>query len=155
MANITMPASTAIALRNENSSLKARIAKGKEVARKSAETVASVGVDAGSALLASFGMGLARGHFEKEGVWSIPGTTADVGLATGAVLLGAALAVSLSPKQTKESQIGSRVAGMAGIGILAHWSGQVGRKYAGSGFKNFSLVAGQNSGLHTLLNSST
>jgi hypothetical protein len=155
VANITMPASTAIALRNENTALKTRIAKAKEVAKASVETVATTGVDAGSAVLASFAMGLARGKFEKEGVWAIPGTTLDVGLATGAVLTGAALAVALNPKQSKGSQIGTRVAGMAGIGVLSHWAGQVGRKYAGSGFKSFSMVAGSNPGLQTLLNSST
>jgi len=86
-------------------------------------------------------VGFARGKLEDKstGKWVIPGTEIDIELATGLGLTAAAFGEYLG----KYNQDGMHV----GLGILAHYVGQVGRKSAETG--TFSLsIAGNHVGSH-------
>lgn len=86
-------------------------------------------------------MGFIRGKFEDKatGKFVIPGTEVDIELAAGLGLVGLSFAEYLG----KYNQDGMNV----GLGVLAHYLGQVGRKYAETG--TFSLsIAGSSHPMH-------
>jgi len=87
----------------------------------------------GEAVGAAAAMGFIRGKMEKDGKqFVIPGTTIDIELLVGLAGVGSAF-FDLFGKYDKD------VLNMSN-GILAHYSGQVFRKFAVSG--NFAAVAG-------------
>jgi hypothetical protein len=102
------------------------------------------GAKAGIEVLETVGaaalVGYARGKMEDKttGKWVIPGTEIDMELALGVALAGTAFASETMGKFLgKYDQDAMR----AGLGILAHYAGQIGRKTAETG--TFSLsVAG-------------
>ncbi len=78
-------------------------------------------------------MGYLRGIREKGGnAFTIPGTQIDIELVAGMGLVGAGLADVLGKYDND--------ALMLGYGMLAHYSGQIGRNWGKSG--SFSMVAG-------------
>lgn len=108
----------------------------KEGAKVAIEVVETVG--------AAAAMGFIRGKLEDKttGKFVIPGTEIDIELAVGVGLTGAAFASETMGKFLgKYDQDAMRV----GLGILAHYAGQIGRKTAETG--TFSLsVAGNSAG---------
>lgn len=79
-------------------------------------------------------MGFARGKMEAaDGSWNIPGTSVDIEGVAGLVLVGAAVSRKVFGKHDSDAL-------QAGAGILAHYAGQLARKFAKTG--TFSLVAG-------------
>ena len=84
--------------------------------------------------------GFVRGKMEADdGSWVIPGTTLDIEMVTGLVLTS----VGAAGKMFKQADFLGKYnsdAMFLGGGILAHYAGQVFRKYGKSG--TFSLVAG-------------
>lgn len=80
-------------------------------------------------------MGFVRGKMEEpDGSWNIPGTTIDIEMVAGLGLVGAAL-FDLFGKWDDDAL-------MVGGGVLAHYTGQVFRKFGKTG--DFALVAGHN-----------
>lgn len=84
-------------------------------------------------------VGYARGKFEDKatGQWNVPGTQADIELVTCVVLLATSLG---APVFFKGLDPLMPYIGSATTGILGHYMGQVGRKYAKTG--ELSLIAG-------------
>ena len=81
------------------------------------------------------GVGYLRGKMESaDGSWTVPGTDLDVELVGGAA--GAVVSVFMPHLAGKYSDDLLEVS----KGVLSHYFGQVGRKYAKTG--KFSLVAG-------------
>lgn len=104
--------------------------KAKELAKEHAEDAKVVGETVGSAIV----MGFVRGKMEAaDGSWNIPGTTVDVELVAGLGIIGAALSRKVFGKHDADAM-------QAGAGVLAHYAGQIARKFAKTG--TFSLIAG-------------
>ena len=80
------------------------------------------------------GMGYLRGKMEDKetGEWHIAKIPVDVELLTGVALLGAGYMGYLGKYTTEVANVAN--------GILAHYSGQIARKYAKTG--EFSSIAG-------------
>ena len=81
-------------------------------------------------------MGLARGYAEKNNWGSgfnIPGTSVDIELAMGSLLVGLGMSDTLGKYDND--------ALMAGFGMLAHYSGQLSRNSVKDG--KFTMVAGE------------
>ena len=77
--------------------------------------------------------GFVRGKMEDaDGSWNVPGTTLDVELVAGLAISGGALFDLFGEYDHDALNVGG--------GILAHFAGQVFRKYGKSG--NFALVSG-------------
>lgn len=105
--------------------------KGESMMAKTVQTVETVVVGA-------MGMGFLRGKMEDKstGAWNIPGTSnVDVELVAGLGLLGASY--------FGKSVLGSYAHDVGNVanGVLAHYLGQVARKFAHTG--QFSLIAGE------------
>jgi len=83
-------------------------------------------------------MGYVRGKMETGGVWNVPGTTLDIELLAGIGLSGAAMFEVFGKWDEDALNVGG--------GILAHYFGQVMRKYGNTG--DFALVAGHNYPYH-------
>jgi hypothetical protein len=80
-------------------------------------------------------VGFVRGKMEAaDGSWNIPGTGVDIEGVAGLALVGAALSRKVFGKHDADAI-------QAGSGILAHYAGQLARKFAKTG--TFSLVAGE------------
>lgn len=128
MANIS---SQGIAkVQNHIASLQNKIAK----AKASAELKAGEVMDGLEIVGAPTVLGFLRGRMEKDGkTFTIPGTQIDIELAAGLALAGAGLMDALGEYDQH--------ALMCGYGLLAHYSGQLGRQYGKTG--EFSLVAGE------------
>lgn len=88
--------------------------------------------------VAGGGIGFLRGKFEDRstGRWNVPGTTVDVELLTACGL--AALAVGGDASSTVKPYVG--LLANAAAGVIGHYTGQVGRKYAQTG--KLTLIAG-------------
>lgn len=84
-------------------------------------------------------VGYARGSLEDKatGQWNVPGTEADVELVTCVVMLAASLG---APVFFKGLDPVMPYLGAATTGVVGHYMGQVGRKWAKTG--KFSLIAG-------------
>lgn len=103
--------------------------KAKEKAQEKAGEMISVMEAAGAA----GAMGYARGKFEQaDGSWNVPGTKIDMELA---IALGGIGAVFFDLFGKYDEHVLS-----ASNGILAHYTGQVARKWAKTG--QFSSIAG-------------
>ena len=100
-------------------------AKAEEKAGEVKQTLEVVGAAAGIAFI--------RGKMEDgSGAWNIPGTQIDMELAAGVAMIGAAY-FDLFGKYDEDVL-------NAGNGIMAHYAGQVFRKFAKTG--KLDLVAG-------------
>lgn len=90
-------------------------------------------------LVGAAGVGFARGKMEEpDGTWNIPGTGIDYEMVLGGALTGVGLLQYAGVYSDDLLNIGS--------GILAHYSGQLARKYAKTG--TFTLVAGESAYSH-------
>lgn len=97
----------------------------------------------GTAGLSAAGFGYLRGRLEaSNGAWNLPGTTIDYEAVAVVALSALALGGGMISKSLKkfEGPVTSATAG-----ILGHYLGQLGRKFAKGG--GFSLVAGQGYGM--------
>lgn len=104
-------------------------------AREKAEEKAGEMINVLEAAGAAGAMGYARGKFEQaDGSWNVPGTKIDIELAVGLAGVGAVF-FDLFGKYDEHVLSASN-------GILAHYSGQVARKWAKTG--KFSMIAGNN-----------
>lgn len=82
-------------------------------------------------------LGFLRGKMEEaDGAWNIPGTTIDIEMAAGLLLVGTAF-FDIFGKYDEDVL-------NAGGGVLAHYAGQVFRKFGKTG--QLSLVAGTHIG---------
>lgn len=80
-------------------------------------------------------IGFVRGKMEDaDGSWNVPGTSLDIELTAGLALTGAALFEVFGKYDADAINVGA--------GMLAHYAGQVFRKYGKTG--DFALVAGHN-----------
>jgi hypothetical protein len=118
-------------VQNAMSAQGARIQRAKKKAEEKAgeaKTVAEMVAGAGA-------VGFIRGKMEDKstGAWNIPGTTIDIEMAAGLGLVGAAFFDVFGKYDEDVLAIGG--------GVLAHYAGQVFRKYGQTG--NFALVAGR------------
>ena len=104
--------------------------KAKELAKEYEQDAKTVGETVGGAIV----VGFVRGKMEAaDGSWNIPGTSVDIEGVVGLGLIGAALSRKVFGKHDADAmQVGS--------GVLAHYAGQLARKFAKTG--TFSLVAG-------------
>lgn len=110
-------------MQNKMASARARAEEKAGEIKQTAEIVGAAG-----------GMGFLRGKFqEADGSFNIPGTTIDIEMVAGIGLVGAAM-MDLFGKYDEDVLA-------AGNGILAHYTGQIFRKWASTG--NFSMVAGR------------
>ena len=117
-------------IRSSRSSVRRLREKFASPAARSAQLI-TAGVAAGA-------VGFARGKFEDKtnGQWNLPGTTVDVELLTVAGL--AALAVGGDASSAIKPYV--PLLADAASGVLGHYVGQIGRKYAQTG--KFTLIAG-------------
>jgi hypothetical protein len=85
-------------------------------------------------------IGFVRGKMEDKatGAWNVPGTNLDIELLAGVGLAGAAMFEVFGKWDEDALNVGA--------GIMAHYAGQVFRKYGSSG--DFALVAGHNYPFH-------
>lgn len=113
---------------------KANTERRMETAKKKAEEKAGEAKAIAEGVGAAGLVGFVRGKYEDQttGAWNVPGTTIDVELVIGLVLLGATMFDAFG-KYDEDVQ-------NAGIGVMAHYAGQLGRKYGKTG--EFSMVAG-------------
>lgn len=114
--------------------------RGKKLAAKAREK-AEKSVHLAEAVGAAGAMGFVRGKFENKttGEFNIPGTKIDIEMVVGILGVGAALGFEKSL-----GKWGDDVLAMSG-GILAHYTGQLARKFARTG--QFTMVAGDGGGL--------
>lgn len=104
--------------------------KARELAKEHAQDAKVVGETVGAAVV----VGFVRGKMEAaDGSWNIPGTSVDIEGVVGIGLIGAALSRKVFGKHDADAL-------QAGAGVLAHYAGQLSRKFAKTG--TFSLVAG-------------
>ncbi len=104
--------------------------KAKELAKEHAQDAKVVAETVGAATV----MGFVRGKMEAaDGSWNIPGTSVDVEGVAGLAIIGAALSRKVFGRHDADAL-------QAGAGILAHYAGQLARKFAKTG--TFSLIAG-------------
>lgn len=104
--------------------------KARELAKEYEQDAKTVAETVGAAVV----VGFVRGKMEAaDGSWNIPGTSVDIEGVAGLALIGAALSRKVFGKHDADAM-------QAGSGILAHYAGQLARKFAKTG--QFSLVAG-------------
>ncbi len=104
--------------------------RARELAKEYQEDAKVVAETVGAATV----VGFVRGKMEAaDGSWNIPGTSVDIEGVAGLALIGAALSRKVFGKHDADAL-------QAGSGILAHYAGQLARKFAKTG--TFSLVAG-------------
>lgn len=104
--------------------------KARELAREHAQDAKVIGETVGGAVV----VGFVRGKMEAaDGSWNIPGTGVDIEGVAGITIVGMALSRKVFGKHDADAM-------QVGAGILAHYAGQVARKFAKTG--TFSLVAG-------------
>ena len=88
--------------------------------------------------LAAGGFGYLRGRLEgANGAWNVPGTTIDYEAVAVVALSAFSLGAGMMSKSLKKFE---GPATHATAGVLGHYLGQLGRKFAKGG--GFSLVAG-------------
>lgn len=111
-------------------------------AREKAEEKAGEVIAVAEASVAAGAVGFARGKFEKaDGSWNIPGTSIDIELAGGLLGVGAAMLDLFG-------RYDSHVLNMS-QGVLAHYVGQISRKWAKTG--NLGFVAGDYGSIHGMM----
>ncbi len=104
--------------------------KARELAKEYEQDAKTVGETVGGAIV----VGFVRGKMEAaDGSWNIPGTSVDIEGVVGLGLVGAALSRKVFGKHDADAM-------QVGAGVLAHYAGQLARKFAKTG--TFSLVAG-------------
>jgi hypothetical protein len=109
---------------NKAQSAKAKAIEKAEEIKTVAEVVGAAGI-----------MGFARGKLEApDGSFNVPGTNVDVELAVGLALTGAGMLEALGKSSMNEDILN------AGSGVLAHYVGQIARKWGKTG--TFSPIAG-------------
>jgi hypothetical protein len=115
-------------------SMAARASRAADKAKQKATQMTKVAeiVGGGAAI------GFVRGKMEKDGVWNVPGTSLDIEMLAGLGLSGAAMFEVFGKWDEDALNVGG--------GILAHYFGQVMRKYGSTG--DFALVAGHNYPYH-------
>lgn len=102
----------------------------KESALERAQDAKVVGETVGGAVV----IGFVRGKMEAaDGSWNIPGTSVDIEGVVGLGLVGAALSRKVFGKHDADAL-------QVGAGVLAHYAGQLARKFAKTG--QFTLIAG-------------
>lgn len=117
-------------------SMAARASRAAEKAKQKSHQMTKVAEIVGGAAA----VGFVRGKMEDKttGAWNVPGTNLDIELLAGLGLSGAALFEVFGKWDEDALNVGS--------GVLAHYAGQVFRKYGQSG--DFALVAGHNYPYH-------
>jgi len=117
-------------------SMAARASRAAEKAKAKSNQMMKMGEIVGGAAA----IGFVRGKMEDKGTgaWNVPGTSIDIELLAGLGLSGAALFEVFGKWDEDALNVGS--------GMLAHYAGQVFRKYGSSG--DFALVAGHNYPYH-------
>lgn len=104
--------------------------KARELAKEYEQDAKVVAETVGAATV----IGFVRGKMEAaDGSWAIPGTSVDIEGVLGIGLIGAALSRKVFGKHDQDAL-------QCGAGILAHYAGQLSRKFAKTG--QFTLVAG-------------
>lgn len=98
----------------------------------------------GENLLGAAGIGAIRGKMEEpDGSWNIPGTEIDAEVAVGLACVGLGFAAQQSaPLKTLKPAADDLI--NIGSGVLAHYTGQLARKFAKTG--QVSFVAGADVG---------
>jgi hypothetical protein len=117
-------------LQTSYGSMQARMARAKEKAEEKAGEFKQLAEVVGAA----GAMGFIRGKMEDKstGAFNIPGTTIDVELVTGLALIGTGM-LDMFGKYDEDVL-------NAGSGVMAHYAGQVFRKWGKTG--DLSLIAG-------------
>lgn len=123
---------------NQSRALAARLKEQlkSKATQDNAVVLATAGLSAG-------GFGYLRGRLEAaNGAWNVPGTTIDYEAVAVVALAAFSLGGGMISKSLKKFEA---PATHATAGILGHYLGQLGRKFAKTG--SFSLVAGSNYGM--------
>lgn len=115
-------------------SMAARASRAAEKAKQKSHQMTKMAEIVGGAAA----IGFVRGKMETGGAWNVPGTSLDIELVAGLGLSGAAMFEVFGKWDEDALNVGS--------GILAHYAGQVFRKYGATG--DFALVAGHNYPFH-------